>query len=346
MTASTTGNDDVTIWGIHAGRTGDADRLFLDRNVVALGWAKMGDLAVLAADREAFKTAVAAAYPDKKPGAIPNNAGQLFRFVHEMSVGDLVAYSSKASRQVHIGRVKDGYRHAPSESPAYPHQRAVQWLKAVPRTSFSQGALYEIGSALSFFQLKNYADEFRAALEGTSAGPGTDDTDETVAVVAEEIENNTRDFILKQLARELKGHPFSHFVAHLLERMGYVTRVSPPGADGGIDIIAHRDQLGFEPPIIKVQVKSSEGTIGEAEVKHLFASIAGSEYGLFVALGGFKSTAVRFARSKSNLRLVDGEELVRLVLDHYEGLDSSYKGLLRLRRVWVPVALEEREDSE
>jgi restriction system protein len=31
-------------------------------------------------------------YPDAKPGAIPTNAGQLFRFVHEMQVGDLVAY--------------------------------------------------------------------------------------------------------------------------------------------------------------------------------------------------------------------------------------------------------------
>jgi restriction system protein len=43
---------------------------------------------------------------------------------------------------------------------------ASKWLRAVPRTHFTQGALYEIGSAMSFFQVKNYADEFRAALEG------------------------------------------------------------------------------------------------------------------------------------------------------------------------------------
>src|ERR1035441_35444 len=28
--------------------------------------------------------------------------------------------------------------------------------------------------------------------------------------------------------------------------MGYCTRVSPEGPDGGVDIIAHRDELGFE----------------------------------------------------------------------------------------------------
>lgn len=40
--------------------------------------------------------------------------------------------------------------------------------------------------------------------------------------------------------------------------MEYRTRVSPEGPDGGVDIIAHKDELGFEPPIIKVQVKSTE----------------------------------------------------------------------------------------
>jgi restriction system protein len=162
-------NDETTIWGIHGGATGDADSLFLTKNCVALGWSRMGDLSKLAPDREAFKARVAEVYPDKKPGAIPNNAGQLFRFVHEMKEGDLVAYPSKADRQIHFGRVEGAYRHDSNGGVGYPHQRSVTWLRAVPRTSFTQGALYEIGSALSFFQLKNYADEFRASLEGKAA---------------------------------------------------------------------------------------------------------------------------------------------------------------------------------
>lgn len=44
-----------TLWGIHAGRTGDAHTLFLEKGVVALGWEKMPDLTTLAPDREAFK---------------------------------------------------------------------------------------------------------------------------------------------------------------------------------------------------------------------------------------------------------------------------------------------------
>lgn len=80
------------MWGIHGGQTGDADALFLKQNMIALGWDHMGSLASLPPDREAFKAAMAKVYPDDKPGAIRNNAGQLFRFVHEMQNDDFVIY--------------------------------------------------------------------------------------------------------------------------------------------------------------------------------------------------------------------------------------------------------------
>ena len=107
---------ETKIWGIHGGATGDADPLFLQQNVVAIGWAEMGDPGKLKADREAFKAAVIAAYPGIKPGAIPNYAGQVFRFVHEMKIGDLVVYPSKRDRHVHIARVQGENRYDPTIS--------------------------------------------------------------------------------------------------------------------------------------------------------------------------------------------------------------------------------------
>lgn len=335
---------DVNLWGIHAGKTGDADSLFLNKNRIAVGWLKMGDLAALKPDREAFKARVAEVYPEKKPGAIPNNAGQLFRFVHEMKPGDLVVYPSKRDRQIHLGRVEGGYSYDSATEPGYPNVRTVKWLRAVPRTQFSQGALYEIGSAMSLFLVKNYADEFRAAVEGKGAPVTPVAQDESVAAVAEDIEETTRDFVLKRLAQELKGHPFADFVAHLLNTMGYRTRISPEGPDGGIDILAHKDELGFEPPIIKVQVKSSEGSIGDPAASALYGKVGSGEFGLLVTLGTFSTHAKNFAKSKSNLRLIDGDELVQLVFQHYDQFDSRYKGLLPLRRVYVPEAIESDEE--
>jgi len=324
-----------TIWGIHGGRSGDADALFLKKNHVGLGWGKLGDLSKLESSREAFKNAVADAYPGKKPGAIPNNAGQLLRFTYEVKKDDLIVYPSKQDRLIHIGEVTGPYKYDPALEPGYPHLRPVRWLKAVPRIKFSQGALYEVGSAMSFFQVKNYAEEYTAALENKAPAPLVD-ADETVAEVAEDIEETTRDFILKTLAQELKGHPFAHFAAHLLKTMGYRTRVSREGPDGGIDIIAHKDELGFEPPIIKVQIKSTEGKVGDPEISALYGKVGHNEFGLLITLGYFSTAATNFARNKSNLRIIDGQELVELILEHYDQFDSQYKSILPLKRVYVP----------
>ena len=308
---------DQTMWGIHAGKTGDADTLFLKKKFIAVGWDKCGDIGQLPPDREAFKARVTERYPGKKPGAIPNNAGQLFRFVHEMQPQHLVVYPSKRDRMIHIGRITGPYKYDAKLEPGYPNLRSIEWLKKSARTNFTQGALYEIGSAMSLFQVKNYAEEFLAALEGKPPiQPPADDT--TVGLVAEEIEQTTRDFILKQLSKELKGHPLEEFVAHLMQNMGYRTRLTPEGPDSGVDIIAHKDELGFEPPIIKVQVKSKEGNIGDPDTSALYGKVATGEFGLLVTLGSFTKQARGFAQGKSNLRLIDGDELVDLILRHYE----------------------------
>ena len=266
-----------------------------------------------------------------------------FRFVHEMEKGNIIVYPSKGDRQVHLGKVTGDYRYDPSFEQGYPNLRPVKWIRAVPRTKFTQGALYEIGSAMSLFQVKTYADEFLAALEDRVELTPVK-KDDTVADVAKDIEQNTRDFIVKTLAQELKGHPLAHFVAHLLNRMGYRTRVSPEGPDGGVNIVAHKDELGFEPPIIKVQVKSTEGSVTDPQVSALYGKVGSNEHGLVVTLGSFTSAAVNFAKSKTNLRLIAGDELVDLILSHYEEFDSRYKGMLPLKRVYVPEPLDADEE--
>ena len=332
-------SNDKALWGIHAGKTGDADALFLKKNVIAIGWDAMGDLGALAPNREAFKARVAERYPGVKPGAIPGNAGQMFRFLHEMKPGDWVVYPSKALRKVYLGEITGEYQYAPKTDAAYPNMRAVTWLKSLPRTQFSQGALYEIGSAMSLFQIKNFADEFLAALSGEPVPVKVATEDETVAAVAEEIEETTRDFVLKRLEQDMKGLPLEGFIVHLLQCMGYHARLTRKN-EPSVDVIAHKDHLGIEPPIIKVQVKSSPGTATDKDVSALFGKLSATEYGLFITLGTFSPSSRNFEQNKANLRLIDGVELVDLILQHYEHFDSRHKGMLPLRRVYVPEGTE------
>ncbi|MEO8351929.1 MAG: hypothetical protein ABI680_09370 [Chthoniobacteraceae bacterium] len=194
-------------WGIHAGRSGEGDLLFLKDECVAIGWSKMSDLSKLPADREAFKAALVAKYPTTKAGAVPTTAGMLYRFVHEIQVGDLIIYPSKRDRSVHLGTCTGPYHFDSSDTLDYGSRRPVKWETAIPRTQFSQGALNEIGSALSLFQVRNYLEEFKAAFAGKSQ-PVPVATDPAIAAVSEDSEQSTRDFILKTLAQKLKGHPF------------------------------------------------------------------------------------------------------------------------------------------
>ena len=140
-------------------------------------------------------------------------------------------------------------------------------------------------------------------------------------------------------AQDSKGLPLEGFVAHLLECMGYHARRTRQN-EPSIDIIAHKDHLGIEPPIIKVQVKSSEGTATDKDVSALYGKLSDGEYGLFITLGSFSPSSRSFEQSKGSLRLIDGEELVRLIFQHYDHFDARHKGLLPLRRVYVPEAID------
>ena len=326
--------EEKRVWGIH---TKD-DNLFLKENVIALGWQQIGDLSLIAPDREAFKEKYIAAYPDAKKGSIPTGVGMLFRFCHEVQVGDYIIYPSKIDRMINIGEVTGDYKYVPDAS-EYVQQRSVKWLKHLPRMSFSQGALYEIGSAMSFFMVKNYADEFLAALDkGFVKSISEGEEDDTVGATADDIIESTKDFILKELSRQLKGYDLEQFVADLLQAMGYRTTVSPHGGDSGIDITAYKDEL---PPRILVQVKSQDSDIKETTIQSLKGAMREGDYGLFVTLSNYTKKAQKYLENTPIIRGINGTELVDLILKYYDDLSEKYRRMIPLKMVYIPVPKEE-----
>ena len=291
------------IWGIH---TQDQE-LFLKHNVIAIGWKEIGDLLSLQPTRDAIKTRYLQVFPSEKKGSVATSAGMLYRFCYEAQIGDLIIYPSKIDRMINIGEITGSYEYVP-DAHEYVNQRGVKWLKHLPRTAFSQGALYEIGSAMSFFSVKNYADEFISALDKDfMKKPSITEEDETVKATAEEILESTRDFILKELSRNFKGYALEEFVADLLRAMGYRTKISPQGGDSGIDITAYKDEL---PPRILVQVKSQDGDTKNAR---------------------------KYLENTPIIRGINGTELVDLILKYYDDLDDKYKQVIPLKMTYIPV---------
>lgn len=324
---------DHNVWGIHMGR--EHGLAPVKDGYVAIGWANVGDLSAIPARREAFKVSISQHYPDFKSGAVPVAAGVIYRFAREMRVGDVVIFPSKPDRMINIGRIDSDYRFDPAVSASHPNVRSVTWIRSIPRADFSQPALNEIGSALTLFRVTTHADEFLAALAGEQFE--TEGIDEVSAEqVASQVEESTEDFIIKRLKTSQTSYQFEHFVAHLLKCMGYFARVTQASSDGGVDIIAHRDELGFEPPIIKVQCKQILTTIGRPEVQQLHGAIERGEHGLFVTLGSFSADAKTFERTKPNLRLIDGSALIELIYAHYHQFEPRYQMLLPLKQSYIP----------
>ena len=317
------------------------DELFLKEKIIAIGWKEMGNLSLIDANRDAYKDKYARAYPDAKKGSVPTAVGMLFRFCHEVQVGDYIIFPSKADRKINIGVVESDYFYE-SNASRYPNQRRVKWLTHEPRVSFSQGALYEVGSAMSFFMVKNYADEFLSALDkGFRKTAITDQgEDETVAATADDIIESTKDFVLKELSRQLKGYDLEEFVADLLNAMGYRTTVSPKGGDSGIDIIAYKDEL---PPRIAVQVKSQDSDIKETTIQSLKGAMMPGDYGLFVALSNYTKNAQKFLDANPIIRGINGTELVDLILKYYEQLSEKHQKVVSLKKVYIPVPKEDVE---
>jgi len=330
----------TVIWGVH----NDHPSLDLvSNNFVSVGWDEIGDLNAIGPNKQLLKQRLTATYPTAKPGAIPVWAGILLRFGFEMQHGDLVIYPYRPDSTLNFGRIVGDYQWEPG-APLHRNRRKVEWLKTdVPRAQFSQSALYEVGSAVTLFKVKRHADEFEAFVNGQPPPTPVEHplADETAnaedAPNADRIEEYSHDFVIETLLRQIEGVRFEHFVAHLLEAMGYRTQVTQASGDGGVDVIAHRDPLGLEPPIIKVQCKRTVGGIGAPDVQKLIGTLApgSDELGLFVTLGAYSKDAQQLGRTRQDLRLVNGTELVELIFEHYEQFSPEWKRLLPMRRVYV-----------
>lgn len=331
--------DNRRIWAVRAGNAGQADHIFLDQRQLAISSADVADdVSALPPSRAEFGEIVAQMAGADSDASTSLKANQLYRFVHEVRIGDCVIYPRKCDRTLHWGVVTGPYVFEGRAEAEFSHRRAVEWRNALSRDVFSQASLYELGAALTLFEVRAFADEFRSLFEtrkpdAAARAQAKEDVD---AIVLRDINEATIDFIAKKLQAELKGYPMEGFVADLFRAMGYRAHATRAVRDDGIDVIAHRDELGIEPPIFKIQVKASQSNIGSDVVKAFYAMVHERDVGIFITTSGYTASARDFARTKGNLKLLSGVEFIELIQRFYDKLGLRYRQLIPLRRVLVP----------
>jgi len=324
-------------WMVRAGNDNELAEEIGEKRVVAIGWDKIGSLSQYAT-RSEVKEQYASTYPDHSKHRRSINAGQLYRFVHEISEGDYVLSYVKADREYLVGQVNGGYDHRPDLFEAYPHTRSVDWIDRVSRDAFSAPAKKSMGSTLTVFSLDNYVGEIHALLTGDeTAEDEVVEKEEETPPFYEEVKAQADELIADHI-HQLDPFEFEELVAAVLRAMGYQAITTDPGPDRGIDIVAHPDALGFEKPLIKVQVKHRQSTTGGPDMRSFIGTLRSGESGLYVSTGGFTNEASTEAEhAHESVTLLDRDGFIQLLLEHYDELESEHTAKIPLRRVWVPV---------
>jgi restriction system protein len=337
------------VWLVRAGKYGEREPTALEKNVVVIGWNELPDLAGIDS-REALADCYKRANPDYSAARTANQVGQIWAFRERIKEGDLVVLPLKSqSAAIAVGKVIGPYKYRKDLGDGAFHTRPVEWLRIdLPRTAFGNDLLYSLGAFMTVCQIKrNNAEERIKAIVGGKADPGlsASEQDEIEDVDSEslDIEQAAHDQILEHIQRNFAGHKLATLVDAVLQAEGYLTRVSPPGPDGGVDILAGTGPMGFGPPRLCVQVKSSMSPAGVDVLRGLQGVLQNfhAEQGLLVCWGGFKSSVIQEARqSFFTIRLWDSGDLLTAILKNHEKFPDELQADLPLKRIWALV-LEE-----
>lgn len=160
--------------------------------------------------------------------------------------------------------------------------------------------------------------------------------EKSVTITFEEAEEQAWGEIENYL-KTMPPYDLQKLVASLLKAMGYhVSWVSPPGKDGGIDILAWNDPLGTRPPRIKVQVKREQASTNVGTLRSFMALLGDNDVGLFVSTGGFTRDAANEARTQQSrqVTLVNLQRLFELWVEHLDKLDEEARDLLPLKPIY------------
>lgn len=322
---------------VRAGEGADHIDDFLQRNFVAIGWNKVGDLTNLKA-LDQIKQKLRDVYPNLKDGQVNIFAATLFKFKNDFQNGDLVLTYDPNNRKYWIGEITSDCRYSPTELPNLPHIRNVKWTKNVLRDSLSTKTKNSLGSTVTIFKIApDSVDELLNGTVRVQSKADQQEEAETLDEIKEDIEARALEFIKDKITK-LDWEDMQDLVAGILRGMGYKTLVSPKGADRGKDITASPDGLGLENPKIIAEVKHRSGTMGGPEIRAFIGALRPNDRGVYVSTGGFtKDAKYEAERSVVPITLIDLDLIVQLIVQHYDNFDTDTRSLIPLKKIYWPI---------
>ena len=328
----------MTMWLVRAGKAGEHEAFALRNHVASVGWEELPDLTPCGS-RADLEAALRATYPGQKTRTIANWHGQVWAVRDTMQVGDLIVLPLKTRAAIAIGVVAGTYQYR-TDLPGGPvHTRPVAWQAELPRRAFDPDILLSFGAFMTVCRIERNDAEQRVR-ELLAASPGQGLSRPAAAPRAPDIEQRLHGMIRDRIAQKFKGHQLATLIAAVLEAQGYKARLSPPGADGGVDILAGSGPLGFDAPRLVVQVKSQDSKIDVRLLRELAGVMSRfqADHGLLVGWGGFNQPVkTEAAADYFRIRLWDACDVVAAVKEHYPRLPADVRAEIPLKQVWTLV---------
>jgi restriction system protein len=346
------------LWIVRAGRAGERELDAISEGRLMAGFSPSGDLAGLRG-RDAIADHLRETMPAAGEGRIRNFAAQLNQFANVIQIGDLVVLPRRLTNGIAIGEVTGPYEYLGEGS--YRHTRKVKWLKeAIPRDTFGQDLRHSFGAFMTVCEItrNNALGRVKAVLE-TGKDPGSllgkqgkvsatkqvlDDPEVDAEEADLDIEELASLQIIGLIKSQFSGHGLADLVAEILRSEGYTTKVSPPGPDGGVDILAAGGSLGLGEERVCVQVKSGDSPANHDVVLRLIGSVSNSQArtGLLVSIGGVNAPAQKeLDNNFFKLRLWQMPDLLRALYRAYPNLSDETRARLPLKQIWVPIVAAE-----
>jgi restriction system protein len=175
----------------------------------------------------------------------------------------------------------------------------------------------------------------RTRRKPTVGGPGVDEPPDNGKTPEDYLEYGyarVRQELAAELLKNVKECTPSFFeglVLDVLLGMGYggsrqdAAKTVGRGSDGGIDGIIKEDRLGLDR--VYIQAKRWEGTVGRPEIQKFAGALQGqrAKKGVFITTSSFTKEAEEYTKFiDSNIVLIDGEQLVNLMIDNDVGVTT------------------------
>lgn len=300
---------------------------FLNGNYIAIGWMTNTDLTNIINRDELYPIYRTEHPEDTSNLVIGQQVGQIARFILDIKEGDYVITPCSNTEFINYGVVESSpsyFFSDDSDGCPFLHRRKINWNKTpIARSSFSVPFQNTIRSSLTVFYISHKKNFFETIGKGG---------------LIEDGNNDIVDYYTSVLNRILELDPteFEILITHLLTAVGFEgSEHHGKVGDGGVDATGELNISNLAKVKVFVQAKRYKlGTrISANTVKALRQSIPFGGQGAFITTCDFQDKAKEIAIEPnfSRIGLINGKQLVDILVEHWEDIPVEFKEKLNLK---------------